>query len=116
MQLTPLLGVGGGEVEAEIPAVTNTFAPTNTHTLVCKKLLETFIFFKRAGPKSIKCWPGLQAGLAEAAWVAELYENQMGSSLGLGQPLSLQPNQTANWKQFISLPPFTEHSPTQPAE
>lgn len=52
-----------------------------------QKAFRNFHLFKRAGPKSIKCWPGLQAGLAEAAWVAELYEKQMGSSLGPGQAI-----------------------------
>lgn len=81
---------GGGEwgwVEAAITAVTNTFAPANTHMRVCKKLFRNFHLFKRAGQKSIKCWPGLRAGLAEAAWVAELYEKQMESSLEPGQAI-----------------------------
>lgn len=56
-------GGGGGEVEVQITVVTNTFAPTNTHTLACKKLLETFIFLKgRTKINKVPAWPAGGAG------------------------------------------------------
>lgn len=86
--LTPLLGVGSGGGLRLQSLLSPTPLRPQTRTRVCaKSFLETFIFLKGQDKKSIKCWPGLRAGLAAAAWVAERYEKQMESSLEPGQAI-----------------------------